>query len=145
MAALAGSLLVVATRAARADVTGLSPTPCVNRQATAWRQVRDVVLDSRSLQYCTGNDCWSYDLATRMVTASSRRVPLVPSPPSDPPGVLTDGNGSLLATADDMHVEFCPEGATSKSPCSTFALNVSTPAVAVYPQMNDAHTLCAVI
>jgi hypothetical protein len=61
--------------AAIAEGAKPSPTPCVNREATEWRAVRDPILDSRSLQYCTGKDCWSLDLATAAITGAANRAP----------------------------------------------------------------------
>jgi hypothetical protein len=141
MAALVGSLLLAGQSAARADPAVPSPAPCVNREAHAWRQVRDVELDDRTLQYCTGDDCWSFDRATHAVSAAANRLPLAAAPPRDPPGVMTDGRGTTLATADATHVEFCPGGAGGKPPCRSFAYKFPKPVAEVYPKLNDARTL----
>ena len=143
--ALVGSLVVAGPEAARAEAAKPATAPCVNREATAWRQVRDIVLDASSLQYCTGDDCWSFDLATHTVAAVPKRLPLAPPATQDPPGVLTDGHGTTLATADARHVEFCPRGPEARSRCKSFAFKLPVPPAAVYPKMNDARTLGAVV
>jgi hypothetical protein len=48
-----------------------APSPCVNREDTWWRDVRDPILDATSLQYCTGADCWTLDLAANTVAAAA--------------------------------------------------------------------------
>ena len=133
--------LALATGAARADGPRPAPDPCVNRETTAWRQVRDATLGTTSLDYCTGDDCWTMALATTVVTNVPKRAPMPASPP-DPAGVLTDGKGTTRATANGTDVEFCPGG---KGSCTSFHYELPAPAVAVYPELNDAGTLGAIL
>jgi hypothetical protein len=126
---------------ATADGVKPSPTACVNREHTEWRQVRDPILDAKALQYCTGNDCWSLDLATAAITSVPRRTPS-PMVAGDPAGSLTDGHGTTIATADDTHAEFCPHGEAAS--CKSIKYKVAAPAAAVFPHVNAAFTLGAV-
>jgi hypothetical protein len=124
---------------AYADPT--SPTPCVNRAKDGWRELRDTVVDANSLRFCTGDDCWSMDLASSKI-ASITTIPAT-KPKHDATGELTDASGSVIATASETHVSFCPSGASS---CKAFDYKLANPAVnGVYPTMNDERTLGAVM
>jgi len=126
--------------AASAQPAKQSATACVNREATEWRQVRDPILDDTSLQYCTGDDCWSLDLATNTVRAAPKRPKVKKL--RDAPGILTDGKGTTLASADENHVSFCSGG--DPSSCKSFDFKIANHAVnGIAPDMNDEHTLGA--
>jgi hypothetical protein len=136
--------LALVAHAARANPPADAPAPCVNRGLPLVRPVHDVALDAKALRFCTGNDCWTLDRASNTVAAAPRAAP-VPAKPGDPPGMLTDGDGTVLATADKTSVEFCPRGVAVKAACKRFKLSVKTPAVGVDPAMNAARTLGAVV
>ncbi len=126
-ALVTGALLIAGVGAARADVKP-SPTPCVNREKVGWRQVRDVVLEAKTLQYCTGDDCWSLELGTNKVVPVARRPPAPPAPAVD-----------THATVDETHVEFCART------CKSFPLAFASPGTSVIATMNAARTLGAVL
>ena len=123
-----------------ARVPTQSPTPCVNRSDSLYRGIWDAELRPGALQYCTGDDCWALDLATRAFTALPGRIH-GPPPAFDPDGTFTDGHDTTLATADATHVAFCPKGVDARAACRTFAIQIGTPAASVRPAMNDARTL----
>jgi hypothetical protein len=115
--------------------------PCVNREATWWRAVRDPVLDAGALRYCTGADCWTLDLASNTIAAAPPR----PSPPQrrDRAGELTDEHGAVLAAAGETQVAFCPGG---EGTCQVFDYRFDRPALhGTHPVMNTERTLGAVI
>jgi len=118
-----------------------APSPCVNREDTWWRAVRDPILDAASLQYCTGADCWTLDLAANTVAAAPPRPQVKPL--RDRQGELTDRHGTLLASAGETQVSFCPGG---EGTCKVFDYKFADPPVnGVHPVMNDERTLGAVI
>src|SRR6185503_19312825 len=129
---------------AAADPPVEAKAPCVNRGSPLVRKLHDVALDASTLKFCTGDDCWTLDRATNAVAAAPRATP-APSKPSDPAGILTDGNGTILVTADKLRAEFCPKGVEVKAACKTFKLALKTPVVGVDPAMNAAGTLGAVV
>jgi hypothetical protein len=141
---MAVALVLVAHSAALANPPVDAPAPCVNRGLPLVRPIHDVALDARTLQFCTGNDCWTLDRATNAVAAAPRVAPAAPKP-RDPAGMLTDGDGTVLATAERTHVEFCPKGVAVKAACKHFKLSLKTPAAGVDPVMNGARTLGAVV
>lgn len=144
--ALAGALAIAAgAGTAHAQQSTLSPTPCVNRGGGLVRAIKDIELYPGSLQYCTGADCWSFDLATRTVAGLPAYLPAVARPSLDPSGTFTDGHGVTLAVADETHVEFCPKGIDARASCQSFKLKIEAPAASVRPQMNDARTLGTVV
>lgn len=51
-----------------------APAACVNREKTAWRQVRDASVHDKALRFCTGEGCWSYDLVSKEVSAIAKIV-----------------------------------------------------------------------
>jgi hypothetical protein len=136
--------LAVAHSAALANPPVDAPAPCVNRGSPLVRPIHDVAIDARTLRFCTGNDCWTLDRATNAVAAASN-VAAAPAKPGDPAGMLTDGDGTVLATADRTHVEFCPKGVAVKAACKRFKLSLKTPAAGVDPAMNATRTLGAVV
>jgi hypothetical protein len=118
-----------------------APDPCVNREDTWWRAVRDPILDAAALQYCTGADCWKLDLSSNTVAAAPPRPQVKPL--RDRQGELTDKQGTLLASADATQASFCPGG---DGTCKVFHYKFDNPAVnGVYPMMNDERTLGAVM
>lgn len=118
-----------------------APAPCVNRESQWWRAVRDPILDATSLQYCTGADCWTLDLAANTVAPAPPRPQVRPL--RDEPGYLTDGHGTTLAHATETEVSFCPRGPSS---CRVFHYRFGNAAAnGVFPMMNEARTLGAVI
>jgi len=126
---------------ALAEPSKPATTACVNRENTEWRQVRDPILDAKSLQYCTGEDCWSLDFGTTLVSAAPKRPLAKRNRPKA--GELGDQQGKPLATADETHVTFCLSGPSS---CKSFNYKLANPAVnGVYPLVNDEHTLGAVM
>jgi DNA-binding beta-propeller fold protein YncE len=129
--------------AAPGDVMKDAPAPCVHRgsAASTVRFVTHVELTATTLDYCTGDDCWSYDLAKRVVTSMPSRAPGPRGSHYDAEGELTDGRGTTLATADDKHAEFCPHGV---KPCVSIRYDVPIAVARVYPAMNAAGTLGAV-
>lgn len=133
-----------ASFAALADAPKDAAAPCVNRGGALVRQIHDVVLDAKTLAFCTGDDCWTLDRATNAVAAAPKVTP-APAKPSDPAGTLSDGKGTLLAVADKKHVEFCPKGVDVKAACKSFKLAIKTPAAGVDPAMNATGTLGAVV
>jgi hypothetical protein len=145
LAALVGALAIAVGGTAHAQPSTLSPTPCVNRGGGLVRPVQDIEIYPGSLQYCTGADCWSFDLATRTVAALPGYVPAVAKPSLDPAGTFTDGHGTTLAIADEAHVEFCPKSIDARASCQSFKFKIETPAASVRPQMNDARTLGTVV
>lgn len=124
----------------QAQATTQSPEPCVNRGAGLVRPIRDIELYPGSLQYCTGVDCWSFNLTTRTVAPLPGYLPAAPRA-GDPPGEFSDGHGTTLAVADETHVEFCPRGTQVAASCRTFKLKLPVPAAAVKPELNDLRTL----
>lgn len=117
-----------------------APAPCVNREDQWWRPVRDPLLDASALWYCTGADCWRLDLASNTIAPAPAR-PAV-RPPRDRQGERTDGHGTLLASADETQVAFCPGG---EGTCRVFHYKFDNRAVnGVYPTLNDERTLGAV-
>jgi hypothetical protein len=92
------------------------------REPRGWgyRAIQDVELFPGSLQYCTGDDCWSFDLATRVIAALPGYLPAPRKLAGDPPGAFTDGHGTTLAIADETHVEFCPRGVDARASCRSF-------------------------
>ena len=116
-------------------------SPCVNREKTEWRQVRDAAIEGDALRYCTGDDCWSMKLAGKDVApiaklpVSKRRLPQS--------GTFADARGAVLATATETHVEFCPSGPSS---CKKFDFKFANPpANGVFPVMNEEGTLGGVM
>jgi len=142
--AVAVAVVLLAPSAAVADVPKPAPTPCVNRGGGLLRPIHDVVLDDKTLAFCTGDDCWMLDRATHTVAAAPKVTP-APEPPRDPAGTLGDGKGATLATADKAHVEFCPRRTGGAPACKSFPLAFKTPAASVRPAMNAAGTLGAVV
>jgi len=139
MLARLGVLLATAS-SAWAQTVKEAPTACVNREKTEWRQVRDASVAGNSLHFCTGDDCWSYDLVSKNVTAIAN-IP-VHKPPAQNAGSFTGPDGKKLATATETHVDFC----TAPKSCKGFDYKLPNPAVnGVYPLMNDEHTLGAVM
>jgi hypothetical protein len=138
------AIVLVAHSAALANPPVDAPAPCVNRGLPLVRPIHDVALDGKALRFCTGDDCWALDRATNAVAATPKGAP-APAKPGDPTGMLTDGDGTVLATADRTHVEFCPKGVAVKPACRRFKLSLKTPAVGVDPVMNATRTLGAVI
>lgn len=142
-AVLGSAALAAAGPAAPAERPAMvdAPAPCVNSGQGAWRDVRDPILDAKSLRYCTGADCWSLDLATGVVSSAPARPP---GPPTEAVSIttLTNDKGMPLATVDETHVEFC----TGKAPCKTFAFSFANPASeGMAVRMNAARTLGAVL
>jgi DNA-binding beta-propeller fold protein YncE len=141
---MATALVLLAHSAALADPPANAPAPCVNRGLALVRPIHDVALDAKTLRFCTGDDCWTLDRATNAVAAAPKVAP-APAKTSDPAGMLTDGDGTVLATADKTHVEFCRRGVAVKAACKRFKLSLKTPAVGVDPAMNATRTLGAVV
>ena len=118
-----------------------APDPCVNREDHWWRAARDPILDAASLQYCTGADCWTLDLASNTIAAAPSRMEV--RPPRDREGERTDGHGTLLASAGETEVSFCPGG---EGTCKVFRYRFEHRAVnGVYVTLNAERTLGAVI
>jgi hypothetical protein len=134
------ALVIAAAGPAAADAPRPAPAPCVNRELTEWRQVRDVALDGKALAFCTGDDCWSFDLATRQVSAAPARPP-AGAPPLDPAGLFTDGHGVTLATADATHAVLCAQGVAVPASCKVFRYHLPIAAAGVFPRLNAARTL----
>ena len=116
-------------------------SPCVNREKTEWRQVRDAAIEGDALRYCTGDDCWSMKLAGKDV------VPIAKLPVSKrrlaQSGTFVDAKGAVLATATATHVEFCPSGPSS---CKKFEFKFANPPTnGVFPVMNEEGTLGGVM
>jgi len=116
-------------------------SPCVNREKTEWRQVRDAAIEGQALRYCTGEDCWSLNLASNTVTpiamipVSKRRLAQS--------GSLVDDKGAVIATATETHVEFCASGPSS---CKKFDYKIANPPTnGVFPVMNEERTLGALM
>jgi hypothetical protein len=137
-------LVLLAHSGALANPPVNAQGPCVNRGIPLVRPIHDVALDAKTLRFCTGDDCWTLDRSTNVVAAAPKAAP-APGKPSDPPGMLSDGDGTVLATADRTHVEFCPMGVAVKAACKRFKLALKTPAAGVDPAMNAARTLGAVV
>jgi|GEM_PF-6141844 len=126
---------------ADAETAKLASAPCVNREKIAWRQVRDPKLDAKTLAYCTGEDCWTLDLAANTAAAAAKRPASGPRP--DGNGKLLGDGGAVLATATETHASFCPTGPSS---CKEFDYKLASPAGGgVFPIMNTEGTLGAVI
>ena len=121
--------LLALLEGAAAAVPALATKPCVNRDSALWRRVRDPILDARTLQYCTGDDCWSLDLAASAITLVATRAPAT-APPPDP-----------HLDADEKSVRFC-EIARGKA-CKSFRLGLG--AGKVVARINEARTLGAVV
>lgn len=130
-ARIAGALLAVSAVAA-ADAPPPAkdaPAACVNREKTAWRQVRDATADASTLTFCTGDDCWAYHLVAKSVSAIGK-LP-AGSKPASPEG-----------TATATHAEFC----TAPGACKGFDFKLPSPPVnGVSAIMNTEHTLGAVM
>jgi hypothetical protein len=125
------ALVVVLVGAAHADPMTEAPSACVNREKQAWRQVRNAHVEGGALQFCTGDDCWSYDLVKKWVSPLAK-LPVLPKhgfPASD-------------ATATETHADFC----MAPNNCKAFDYRVANQEVtAVRAFMNDEHTLGAVL
>ncbi|MDQ3370562.1 MAG: hypothetical protein M3680_34520 [Myxococcota bacterium] len=110
--------------------------PCVHRDRNeSSRFLREAALDARALTYCTGNDCWSYDLKSAVTSIpTAKRIALDASPAalptSDPRATVSDGN-----------VTFCP----TKDACKTFGYKFKFPAAdTVIGTLNAEGTLGAI-
>jgi hypothetical protein len=120
---------------------GAAPSPalpCVERERLGWRAVRDLTLEGGALAFCAGDECWSFDLATRTLAVAPQR-PVRPSSLPSSDGLLRGPQGALLARADATHVEFCPHG--EAAPCATFRYRVPFRVAEVFPRLNAAGTL----
>jgi hypothetical protein len=125
------ALVAMLVGAAHADPMTAAPSACVNREKTAWRQVRNAHVEDDALQFCTGDDCWSYDLVKKKVS-SIAKLPVMPKP--EPP--------TVDAKATTTHAEFC----IAPNNCKAFDYKApSQEATFVAPDMNAEHTLGAVI
>jgi hypothetical protein len=138
-----GSLAIglAVTPPAAAETAKLASAPCVNREKIAWRQVRDPKLDAKTLAYCTGEDCWTLDLATNTAAPAPKRP--ASGPRADGNGKLLGEGGAVLATATETHASFCPTGPSS---CKELDYKLASAAGGgVFPVMNTEGTLGAVI
>jgi hypothetical protein len=118
-----------------------APGPCVNREDHWWRPARDPIVDAKSLQYCTGADCWTLDLASNTIAAALSRPETRPR--RDRQGEFSDGHGTLLASASETQVSFCPGG---DGTCRVFSYKFDNRAVnGVSVMLNEERTLGAVI
>lgn len=131
------AVVIAGGSVARSAPAAEAASPCVNREKTEWRQVRDAAIEGDALRYCTGEDCWSMKLSGKEVApiaklpVSKKRLPQS--------GTLTDARGAVLATATETHVEYCPTGPAS---CKKFDFKIANPpANGVFPVMNEEGTL----
>jgi hypothetical protein len=133
------ALVMIVSVTASADTAKDAPAACVNREKQEWRQVRNAHVEGQTLQYCTGDDCWSYDLVKKKVAPIAK---LPPQPrPNATPGKFGDPNGAH-ASATETHAEFC----VAAGSCKPFDYKIANPAVnGLYVMMNNEHTLGAVI
>lgn len=118
-----------------------APSPCVNRgvREGARRTMHDATATNGALAYCTGEDCWSLDLATSAFTSIPTIKPAAPPISRDGEGKSPDGRASATAT----EVAFCPSGPTS---CKQFTYKFEfQPQNGLYPMINAAGTLGAVV
>jgi hypothetical protein len=117
-----------------------APNPCVNPGVRdgARRTLHDVTATASKLVFCTGEDCWSLDVATAEFTTHSAIKPAAPLA-ADTPGKSADGR----ATATPTEVSFCPSGPAS---CKTFTYSFAfQPQNGLHPMINAQGTLGAVI
>jgi hypothetical protein len=138
-ARLIALVVLLGAASVSADTAKDAPTACVNREKQEWRQVRNAHVDGQTLQYCTGDDCWSYDLVKKKVTAIAK-LPVTKPPPTTA-GSFSDASGAH-ATATETHAEFC----VAASSCKAFDYKLPDPPInGVYPEMNADHTLGAIV
>jgi len=117
-----------------------APNPCVNPGVLdgARRTLHDATATASKLVFCTGEDCWSLDVARSVFMTTSAVKPAAP-PPAGSPGKSADGR----ATATPTEVSFCPSGPAS---CETFTYKFAfQPQNGLHPMINAQGTLGAVI
>jgi len=129
------ALALLGTSAVAAPAT----SPCVNPGVRdgARRTLHEASATATALAFCTGEDCWSLDLASSAFKAIPALKPA--PPPTDAPGKSADGR----ATATPTEVAFCPSGPAS---CKKFNYRFAfQPQGGLHPMLNAAGTLGAVI
>ena len=133
------SLLVVTSMTSSAFAQRkAAPDACVHRARNeSSRFLREVKLDASALTFCTGNDCWSYDLKDQVTSIPTARPIAADASPGELP--KSDPRG----TATKTQVTFCPTG---PSACKKFDYKFAfEPANAVRTVVNQAGTLGAIV